>query len=52
MFNDTELYCLIKKAGTKDEFEDLLEVSGQSFDYEYPAKKKDEPVPSGDVEQD
>ena len=30
--------------GTKDEFEELQEVSGQTFDYEYPVKKKEEPV--------
>lgn len=24
--------------GTKDEYEDLTEVSGQVFEYEYPAK--------------
>jgi hypothetical protein len=31
--------------GTKDEFEDLTEVSGETFAYEYPVKKKEEPVP-------
>jgi hypothetical protein len=29
---------------TKDEFEDLAEVSGQVFEYEYPTKKKEEPI--------
>jgi hypothetical protein len=35
---------LSKFIGTKDEFEDLSEVSGKSFEYEYPLKKKEEPV--------
>ena len=30
--------------GTKDEFEDLQEVSGQLFEYEYPTKKREEVV--------
>lgn len=30
--------------GTKDEYEDLAEVSGQLFEYEYPVKKKEDPV--------
>jgi hypothetical protein len=32
-------------SGTKDEFEDLAEVARQVFEYEYPAKKKEEPLP-------
>ena len=41
--NDTELYLLVHKPGTKDEFEPLEEVSGIEFEYEYPQKKKEEP---------
>ena len=28
VFNDTELWCLLRKPGTKDDFEDLETVSG------------------------
>ena len=38
--------------GTKDEFEDLGEVSGQVFEYEFPQKKKEDPVPAAVPEQD
>eukprot|EP00347_Sterkiella_histriomuscorum_P001832 403370507 len=49
VFNDTEVFCCLKKpGGGKDEFEDLAEVSGQQFDYEYPLRKKEEPVPVED----
>ena len=40
--NDTELFLLIHKPGTKDEYEALEEVSGQEFEYDYPQKKKEE----------
>ena len=42
MFNDAVLYVLFKKPGTKDEFDDLTEVAGQTFYYDY-AQKKPEP---------
>ena len=48
MFNDSELYCLLRKAGTKDEYEDLKVVSGKEFEYEYPVKKVEEPVVQAD----
>ena len=48
MFNDTVLYVLLKKPGTKDEFDDLTAVSGQEFTYDYPAKKKEEVKPGDD----
>ena len=48
MFNDTVLYCLFKKPNTKDEFDDLTEVAGQEFNYDYPLKKKEEPRPEDD----
>jgi len=38
------VYVCLKKPNTKDEFEDLNDVSGQVFEYEYPPKKKEEPV--------
>ncbi len=45
IFNDTVVYvCLRKPGGGKDDFEDLHEVAGQVFEYEYPTKKKEEPV--------
>ena len=53
VFNDTVVYCCIKKAGnctyltyigTKDEFEDLGDVAQTQFEYEYPPKKREEPV--------
>ena len=38
---NTILYALFKKPATKDEFEDLTEVAGESFDYETgPGEKK------------
>ena len=42
VFNDTLIYVLLKKPGTKDEFEPLEQVAGQEFVYEYPAKKREE----------
>jgi hypothetical protein len=48
VFNDTVLYVLLKKPGTKDEFDDLTAVSGQEFTYDYPAKKKEEVKPGDD----
>ncbi|CDW87793.1 UNKNOWN [Stylonychia lemnae] len=44
LFNDSVVYICLKKPNTKDEFEDLADVSGQQFEYEYPPKKKEEPV--------
>jgi len=44
IFNDSEVHCLLRKAGTKDEFEDLKVVSGKEFEYEYPSKKIEEPA--------
>ena len=49
--NDTELYLLIHKPGTKDEFEALEEVSGKEFEYEYPQKKKEEKKKEEDAEE-
>ena len=47
VFNDTVIYCLLRKPvapGAKEgEFEVLAEVSGQEFEYDYPQKKKEEP---------
>lgn len=43
VFNDTELYVLFRKPGTKDEFDELEKVAGQEFSYDYPVKKKEEP---------
>ena len=43
MFNDTEIYALIKIPGTKDDYEDPEQVSGQVWEYDYPPKKKEEP---------
>ena len=34
---NTTLYICFKKPGTKDEFDDLKEVAGQDFEYEYQA---------------
>ena len=55
VFNDTEVYLLLRKPGitntyhisklilgTKDEYEDLKLVSGKEFEYEYPVKKIEE----------
>ena len=42
MNNDTVVYCCIKKPGTKDEWEELANVAGEVFEYEYPAKSKPE----------
>jgi hypothetical protein len=39
VFNDTELFCLFKTPGTKDEFEDLAKIAGQEFLYDNPYKK-------------
>ena len=44
MFNDTQLYVLFRKPGTKDEFDELEKVAGQEFSYEYPQKKKEDPA--------
>jgi len=43
VFNDTVIYVLFRKPGTKDEFDELEKVAGQEFFYDYPAKKKEEP---------
>ena len=51
VMNDTELYLLIHKPGTKDEFEPLEEVSGQEFEYEYPQKKKEEKKKEEDADE-
>jgi len=48
VFNDQEVYVLLRKAGTKDEFEDLKVVAGREFEYEFPTKKVDEPVAASD----
>ena len=48
VFNDQEVYVLLRKAGTKDEFEDLKVVAGREFEYEFPSKKVDEPVAASD----
>ena len=48
VFNDQEVYVLLRKAGTKDEFEDLKVVAGREFEYEFPTKKFDEPVAASD----
>ncbi len=42
VFNDQEVWVLLRKAGTKDEFEELKTVAGREFEYEYPSKKGDE----------
>ena len=42
IFNNTELYVLFKKPGTKDEYDDLTEVAGQVFEYDYPRPKIEE----------
>jgi len=42
VFDDTVIYVLLKKPGTKDEFDPLDLVAGQVFEYEYPAKKREE----------
>ena len=42
VFNDSVVYCCFKKPGTKDEFDDLAEVAGEEFSYDYPLKKKEE----------
>ena len=39
---------LLRKPGTKDEFEDLKVVAGREFEYEYPSKKVDELVSGTD----
>ena len=39
--NDCCLYLLLKRPGM-NEWEDLDEVSGQHFEYEYPTKPKEE----------
>ena len=36
------MYLLVHIPGTKDEYEDLLLVSGVIFEYEYTQKKKEE----------
>ena len=41
--NDTELFLLVHIPGTKDDYEDLTEISGVEFEYDYPQKKKEEP---------
>jgi hypothetical protein len=46
VFNDTVIYVLFRKPGTKDEFDDLTAVAGQEFTYDYPAPKKEEPKKS------
>ena len=48
VFNDQEVYVLLRKAGTKDEFEDLKVVAGREFEYEFPTKKVDDPVAASD----
>ena len=48
VFNDQEVYVLLRKPGTKDEFEDLKVVAGREFEYEFPSKKVDEPVAASD----
>ena len=48
VFNDQEVYVLLRKAGTKDEFEDLKVVAGREFEYEFPTMKVDEPVAASD----
>ena len=35
---------LLRKPGTKDEFDELEKVAGQEFQYEYPQKKKEDPA--------
>lgn len=42
MFNDTVLFILFKKPGTKDDYDDLTEVAKQEFFYDYPIRKKEE----------
>ena len=41
VFNDTELFCLFKIPGTKDDFEELAKISGQEFLYDNPYKKEE-----------
>lgn len=47
---NTILYLSFKKPGTKDEFEDLKEVAGQEFEYDFPGgpRKKVEEAPKDD----
>ena len=42
MFNNTELWLVFRKPGTKDDWDDLTEVAGQVFEYDYPRPKKEE----------
>ena len=42
VFNNTELWLLFRKPGTKDDWDDLTEVAGQVFEYDYPRPKKEE----------
>ena len=42
MDTNTTLYVLFKKPGTKDEWDDIKEVAGQDFEYEYQGGKKKE----------
>ena len=48
VFNDSEVFLLLRKPGTKDEFEDLKVVAGREFEYEYPVKKVEEPAVTTD----
>jgi hypothetical protein len=48
LWNDEEIWCLVKKPNTKDEFEDLEKVSGQVFEHEYPVKAKVVEAPAED----
>ena len=43
VFNNTQVYCLIHIPNTKEDFEALEVVSGVTFEYDYPQKKKEEP---------
>ena len=43
VFNDTELYVLFRKPGTKDEFDELEKVAGREFAYDFPQQTKPDP---------
>ena len=50
VFNDSEVYLLLRKAGSKDEYEDLKVVAlrEKDFEYDYPVKKVEEPIAQAD----